>query len=87
MYLLHSSFDHFNCQKLISIIFRRGHYVVYLMWRPIAPQMNLRQSKKVQELQYAFCNQIFLILNFRFGKEHYLLILEFFKIISAQKDS
>ena len=92
MYLLQSPFDHFNCQKLILIILRRGHHVVYWMWRRGCASNELTPIKKCRNYfawiavrVFNQINQIFLRLNFRSGKENQLLILQNW-LISAQID-
>ena len=47
MCLLQSSFDHFNCQKRILIIFGRFHHMVYLMWRRSSASNELTPIKKL----------------------------------------
>ena len=58
-----------SIQKFILIIFRQGHHVIYSMWRRGSASNELAPIKNAVRV----FNQIF--LNFRFGKEHHLLIL------------
>ena len=57
MYLLQSLFDH--CQKLILIIIRQDHHLVYRMWRLGRASNELAPNKKVQKLICMNCSMRF----------------------------